>query len=219
MNYTEQLLTVMNSVGDRELIVICDFDGTITTADSDKTMNAMAKYCGYDSEFAKARDALYQEYAPQVEKAEGDEKRKLERKWWTAQMNLLQKAPLTPEAYVDAANKLNFTIREEAAELLAYCEEHEIPVFVVSAGLGNLAIPLLAFSGNLSMNMRVLSNFVRYEEGKAISYTPVVTPSNKSDHLFMELSFHDKYYAVIFGDKNSDLNLLPPEISTSVLVE
>jgi len=219
MTYTEHLITVMNSIGDREPIVICDFDGTVTWPESDKTMNAMAKYFGYDSAFAQDRDKLYQEYFPQLEKAEGEERAALQQKWWREQMALIIKHQLPPECYTEAIRKLKFDIRKEASDLFRFCEEHDIPVFVVSAGLGNLIIPLLAFSDNLSMNMRVLSNFVRYAEDKPVSYTPVVTPSNKGDHLYLELSEFENYYAVLFGNEEADLHILPEEISTSILVK
>ena len=62
MSYLENLIMLMDNAGDKEIIVVCDFDGTITTSDSDVTMNAMAKIAGYDSDFSKARTALYNEY-------------------------------------------------------------------------------------------------------------------------------------------------------------
>ena len=63
MSFKEEIVKVLNNAGDKEIIVVCDFDGTITTAESDVTMNGMAKFFGYDSDFAKERTALYEEYA------------------------------------------------------------------------------------------------------------------------------------------------------------
>ncbi|MBR6952142.1 MAG: haloacid dehalogenase-like hydrolase [Oscillospiraceae bacterium] len=216
MYYLEQLVAARDAAGDREVVVVCDFDGTITTADSDVTMNAMAKAVGYDSSFSQARDELYREYAPALEQAAEGERAALERKWWNGQMAQFLRYPIPPEAYTDALTNLHFELRPEAAELLRYCEENDVPVFIVSAGLGNLIIPILAWSGLLSPNLRVLSNFVRYDGEKAVSYTAPVTPSNKRTHLQMELSAFDHYIAVVYGDKEEDLDLLPPEISVPV---
>ena len=219
MSYLEELVKVMDSAGDKEVIVVCDFDGTLTEAGSDSSMNGMAKAMGYDSDFAKARDALYHEYAPLIEAADEETAYKLYDKWWKAQMNLFTGFNLPPESYTDALGRLNLTIRSEAATLLKFCEKQDIPVFVVSAGLGNLIIPTLAFSGLLSMNMRVLANFVRYNEEKAVSYTPVVTPVNKAAHLYLELEEFENYHAVVFGNEARDLRILPEEICTAVKVD
>jgi len=82
-----------------------------------------------------------------------------------------------------------------------------------------MIIPLLAFSGNLSANMRVIANFVRYDEDKPVSYTPVVTPANKSSHLALELEPFDNFHAVVFGNEQADLEIIPAELCTTVLIE
>lgn len=82
-----------------------------------------------------------------------------------------------------------------------------------------MIIPLLAFSGNLSGNMRVISNFIRYNGDTPVSYTPVVTPLNKSSHMALELEPFDNYHAVVFGNEQSDLSIIPEEMSTAILVK
>lgn len=221
MSFKEEIVKVMDSAGNKEIIVVCDFDGTITTADSDVTMNAIAKYLGYDSPLAQERTALYEEYGKYLDSSYADSttRYKMQNKWWSAQMELFKKHNIAPESFTAAGGKLNFTLRKDACDMFAFCDKNDIPVFIVSSGLGNMIIPLLAFSGNLSGNMRVISNFVRYNEDKPVSYTPVVTPMNKSSHLALELEPFDNYYAVVFGNEQSDLELLPEDLCTTVLVE
>ena len=216
MYYLEKMITALDAAGDREIVAVCDFDGTITTADSDVTMNAMAKALGYDSEFARGRDQLYRKYRPALEQATDEERASLERKWWNDQMALFLHHHIPSASYTDALKSLDFRLRPEAAELLRYCEENDIPVYIVSAGLGNLIIPILAWSGCLSPNLRVLANFVRYDGEKAVSYTAPVTPANKALHLQMELAAFDNYFAVVYGNTEEDLKLLPPEIGIPV---
>ena len=219
MSYLENLIMLMDNAGDKEIIVVCDFDGTITTSDSDVTMSAMAKIAGYDSDFSKARTALYNEYGRYLTPSDNEEERyKMLEKWWKQQMELFKKYNFPPESYTEAIKKLKITLRDGMPELLSYCEKNDIPVFIVSAGLGNLIIPILAFSGNLSMNMRVLSNFVRYDGDKAVSYTPVVTPMNKRAHLSLELGAFDSFHALVFGDNASDLDIFPDDICTKVKI-
>ena len=219
MYYLEQMVAAMDAAGSREIVAVCDFDGTLTTADSDVTMNAMAKVMGYDSAFSRARDELYREYRPALDRAAEEERPALERKWWNAQMALFLQHQIPPDSYTGALKDLDFRLRPEAVELLRYCEEHDVPVFIVSAGLGNLIIPILAWSGCLSPNLRVLANFVRYDGEKAVSYTAPVTPANKGTHLQMELSAFDNYLAVVYGNTEEDLKLLSPEISIPVRAE
>ena len=219
MYYLEKMIAARDAAGSREIVAVCDFDGTITTADSDVTMNAMAKALGYDSEFSRGRDELYRKYRPALDQAPDEERAPLERKWWNAQMALFLQHQIPPESYTDALKSLDFRLRLEAAELLRYCEENDIPVYIVSAGLGNLIIPILAWSGCLSPNLRVIANFVRYDGKKAVSYTAPVTPANKGAHLKMELSAFDNFIAVVYGNTEEDLKLLPPEISIPVIAE
>ena len=219
MSFVEELVKVMDCAGDKEIIVVCDFDGTLTTSDSAVTMNGMAKYLGYDSDFSKERSALYEEYGKYLSPGEDEDTRyKMLEKWWRAQMELFKKYSVPPDSYTDACSKLGIILRDGVGELMAFCEKHDIPVFVVSAGLGNMIIPILAFSGCLSMNMRALSNFVRYKDDKPVSITPVVTPVNKASHLYLELESFDNYHAVVFGNCDDDLNLLPQELCTTVKV-
>ena len=58
-----------------------------------------------------------------------------------------------------------------------------------------------------------------YDEDKPVSYTPVVTPMNKSSHLALELEPFDNFHAVVFGNEESDLSIVPPELSTAVLIK
>ncbi len=219
MTYLEELIKILDSAGDKEVIVICDFDGTLTSAKSDVTMNAMAKYFGYDSDFAKERTALYGQYGKYLAPSDDAERYKALNKWWSAQMQLFKKYNIAPEAYSDAAAKLDFELHDGTYELLSYCEKQDIPVFVVSCGLGNMIIPILAMSGLLSMNMRVIANFIRYDGDAPISYTPVVTPANKAAHVTLELEEFENYYALVIGNKKEDITLLPEDISTGILVE
>ena len=182
-------------------------------------MNGMAKFFGYDSDFAKERTALYEEYGKYLTEGDDLTRYKMQNKWWSAQMELFKKYNVSPESYTNAGGKLNFMLRKDACDMLAFCDKNDIPVFIVSSGLGNMIIPLLLFSGNLSANMRVIANFVRYDEDKPVSYTPVVTPMNKSSHLALELEPFDNFHAVVFGNEESDLSIVPPELSTSVLIK
>ena len=218
MSFKEEIVKVLDCAGDREIIVVCDFDGTITTSGSDVTMNAMAKFFGYDSDFAKERTALFEEYSKYLTEGDDMTRYKMQSKWWSAQMDLFRKYNVSPESYTNAGGKLNFELRKDACDMLAFCDKNDIPVFIVSSGLGNIIIPILAFSGNLSANMRVIANFVRYDEDKPVSYTPVVTPMSKSAHLALELEPFDNYHAVVFGNEEADLAILPPELCTTVLV-
>ncbi|MBQ8830005.1 MAG: haloacid dehalogenase-like hydrolase [Oscillospiraceae bacterium] len=219
MSFKEEIVKVLNNAGDKEIIVVCDFDGTITTADSDVTMNGMAKFFGYESDFAKDRTALYEEYGKYLTEGDDMTRYKMQNKWWSAQMELFKKHNVAPDSYTNAGGKLNFMLRKDACDMLAFCDKNDIPVFIVSSGLGNMIIPLLAFSGNLSGNMRVIANFVRYDEDKPVSYTPVVTPMNKSAHLALELEPFENYHAVVFGNEQSDLGIIPADLCTTVLIE
>ena len=219
MSFKEEIVKVLNNAGDKEIIVVCDFDGTITTLESDVTMNGMAKFFGYDSDFAKERTALYEEYGKYLNEEDAVTRYKMLNKWWSGQMDLFKKYNVSPDSYTNAGGKLNFMLREDACDMLAFCDKNDIPVFIISSGLGNMIIPLLAFSGNLSANMRVIANFVRYDEDKPVSYTPVVTPANKSSHLALELEPFENYHAVVFGNEQSDLDIIPDELCTKVLIE
>ena len=219
MSFKEEIVKVLNNAGDKEIIVVCDFDGTITTLESDVTMNGMAKFFGYDSDFAKERTALYEEYGKYLNEEDAVTRYKMLNKWWSGQMDLFKKYNVSPDSYTNAGGKLNFMLRKDACDMLAFCDKNDIPVFIVSSGLGNMIIPLLAFSGNLSANMRVIANFVRYDEDKPVSYTPVVTPANKSSHLALELEPFENYHAVVFGNEQSDLDIIPDELCTKVLIE
>ena len=74
--------------------------------------------------------------------------------------------------------------RPESLELLRFCLEKEIPVWIVSAGLENVIRFWLGQQEIPDEKIRILANRIRYREEKPAGQGPVITAWNKKERFF-----------------------------------
>lgn len=185
-----------------ELVLVCDFDGSLTSEQSKSSMNAMAHYLGPENDYSKARDKLYQRFRPILESSDTTKKRKdILSQWWQEQMMLLLSSEIGESQLEAAAAKVPIELRPESKVLLS----SRIPLYIVSAGLGNIISALLRQWGYLSKNITILSNYLVYNGGHPLSFTPVVHPLNKEEIWNREATEkHKESRLLLIGNRDED---------------
>src|SRR5699024_3017615 len=101
--------------------------------------------------------------------------------WWEKQLELYVTEQVSEEILARAAALLE--PRTEILELLRFCLEKEIPVWIVSAGLENVIRFWLGQQEIPDEKIRILANRIRYGEEKPAGQVPVITAWNKKERF------------------------------------
>ena len=197
---TEGTKKILELLQKTDGVLVTDFDGTLTRSGS--SLHQAAKVLGENSSLARERDRLYRIYGQKAAaKNGGGEEASL--LWWKEQMELYVRENLPQEIFQRAAEALR--PREECTELLASCMREKIPVFVVSAGLGNVISFWLLRQGIFGEGLFLTANQIDYREERACGYRKPVTPWNKAERFFEEAGRYKEHYLVFLGDRKEDL--------------
>lgn len=174
-------------------ILVTDFDKTIT--ESGSSIYASVHVLGKNSSFGQAREALYQFYHKRLPEEA--------KHWWQEQMKLYIREQVLEDTLKEAAELLRE--RSGCVQLLKTCISQNVPVWIVSAGLGNVIDFWLENHGISKEKVHVLANYLVYEEQKPVAYTELVTAWNKKK-LFLEKSGEQEERQLLqLGDCREDL--------------
>ncbi|MBR5510556.1 MAG: haloacid dehalogenase-like hydrolase [Lachnospiraceae bacterium] len=193
---------VWNALQEKNRILVCDFDGTLTVSGS--SMHGIVRVLGEAAPITKARDSLYMQYGKMLKTEENiSVKKQLAMKWWQAQMDLFIQYNIQENLFRKVAKQL--TPRDEAVDLLEKCREAMIPVWIVSAGVANVIEAWLEQQGLSGSGIYILANRVCYEDGMAVGCSDLVTPWNKAEMFFKSIETDSDFTLVFLGDQKEDV--------------
>ena len=127
--------------------VVVDFDKTITTHDSDDSWEISGKLLG--KKFNKEIEALWTKYRP-IEldfKMPFEEKKQNMEKWHEECMKLFHKYNLTNEQIIQSIQTGNMSMRDGGKRFFKKAYDENIPVIILSAGIGNVIEEFLKQQG------------------------------------------------------------------------
>lgn len=193
---------VWHALQEKDSILVCDFDGTLTTSGS--SMHGIVRVMESTAPFVQDRDQLYMEYGKRIKgESESAVKKELAELWWKEQMKLFIKYEVPENLFLESARIL--PPREEAVRLLTQCRNHQIPVWIVSAGMANVIECWLKCYEVANKDIHILANRVFYENGKPVNYVYPVTPWNKAEIFFQTVSINGNKELVFLGDRKEDV--------------
>ena len=194
--------------------VISDFDQTITSGSS---VGSWGINLDKSEEFSKERDALYNYYRPiEVDNViDRAEKFKLMEDWYGKSLNMLIKYNVTEEAIEKTVKTGKFKLRDGAIEFLQKMYNDNVPVLMLSAGIGNVIIKVLEYNNVWLDNMKLDSNFLIFKnkEIEGISNKIIHTMNKNAESLLEKFGdlVKDKKNIILFGDVLSDINMVKKE--------
>ena len=199
------------------MYVVIDFDKTITDSDSQDSWDATG--INLSKDFKKDIDDLYEKYMP-VEinyKIPYEEKYKDMERWYNDCMNLYYTYSLTKEKLEEAVNTSKLKFRKGAKEFLKNMYESNIPVIVISAGIGNTIELFLKKNNSLYKNMCIISNFIKFDENGNMKKfeEDIIHSMNKNlKHdlpKYFKEEIEKRKYSLLLGDVLDDLKMVPEE--------
>lgn len=203
---------------DNSIYVLTDFDRTLTLGSSSTSWSILSKSNMVPKEYVVQRNAYYDYYRPIEidETLSYDVKNKLMKEWWEKHINLFVKYKLSEEVINKASRDIRvMSFREGAKEFLANMKERNIPVIIISAGIGNFIKQFLEDNNAYYDNIFIVSNFIKFENKVACGVMDNITHSLNKNEVSMPNNVKEllkgRENAIVLGDGLSDIRMVSEE--------
>jgi len=188
-----------------DLIVITDFDATLTAGDSDQCHDLMGMSPLLSSSFRE-------DFAPLLDWASNTAIDGVE--WWDRAHSFMIKHGMPPRQLIPRlVREAKMTPRPGALELLKRLETLGVPVLIVSAGVSDVIEEFLRQHGALSENVTICSNRLNYAADsapKSVSPDPPITSFTKQYAYQSASTFFsahaDRRALIVLGDSVTDID-------------
>lgn len=133
--------------------------------------------------------------------------------WYNRNIETLVKFNITKELVEYVANNQNIMeLRDGAKEFLKSMNDKNIPVIIISAGVGNIIEKFLINNECYFDNIYIASNFLEYENGVVcgVRNNNLIHPLNKNKiYLPIDISkkIEKRRNSIILGDSIFDINM------------
>ena len=137
--YNSDKVKNIKNISDNSLYVVTDFDRTLTLGSSKSSWEILSSSF-VDKNYIVERDKLAKIYRPIEVDETIDEKTKNKKmvKWWQKHIELLIKYKLKEEVINNAIKDVNIMDKRSGLiEMLTSFHKRNIPVIIISAGIGN----------------------------------------------------------------------------------
>lgn len=197
--------------------VVMDFDKTITTANGTDSWTIIQNPNIMNPNFYKDSLLLYEKYGPleMDYTLDGITKSNYMKDWYFSVMNLTYFYDLTYDKLLACVKSGNMPFRNGFKSFLNFLYDYNIPVIILSAGIGNVIFESLKLNDCFYDNIYIVSNFIKFEDNHMLPFTDdIIYTSNKSiDKLpdYASKKIENKDYILLFGDLIEDLHMVHKE--------
>ena len=197
------------------LYVVTDFDRTLTSHDSETSWNILSQSNIMGDEYCKERKAFFDYYRP-IELdpyIDHNTKNNLMVEWWEKHIELFIKYKLSESTIDTACKNINvMAFRKGAKNFLQTMKELNIPVIIISAGIGNFIKEFLIANNCDFDNIHIISNFIKFNDGIAVGVSDNIIHSlNKNEvELPKEIlaKIQHRKNIILFGDSVADILMI-----------
>lgn len=210
----ENTLERIKEWSDDSIYVLTDFDRTITAGNSDTSWGILSKSDMVPKEYVNERQELYNYYRPYEidETLDYETKNRLMSEWWNKHIGLLIKYQMSEEVINEAARNLRvMSFRDGAKEFLENMRDRNIPIIIISAGIGNFIKQFLINNNCDFDNIFIVSNFINFKNGIAVGFNDaVIYPMNKNEVFLpdnIKELIKNRPNAILLGDSISDIRM------------
>ncbi len=215
INYKKETLEKISNWDKDTIHILADFDRTLTVGESESSWGILSTGNFIKEEYKKERQDLYNFYRPIEIDEEMDfaKKNKLMIEWWTKHISLFIKYKLTEDVIIDAVRDIKvLKFRDGAIDLLHSMKERDIPIIIISAGIGNIIEEFLKNNNCYFDNIYIVSNFIKFENGIAVGLEDNIIHSlNKNEALLpdnIKSVIKNRPNVILFGDQIADTKMI-----------
>lgn len=106
----------------------------------------------------------------------------------------------------------NIVLRDGFNDFLSSLHMYNIPIVILSAGIGNVILELFKLNHCLYDNIYIISNFITFENNLMLPFdSKIIHTCNKSISIIpfsVTQKVNDMDYILLFGDLLQDLNMI-----------
>lgn len=191
----------------KNVYVVADFDRTITKGNSKTSWSILASSDLVPKTYIEERQALYDYYRPIEinESMDFELKSSLVKEWFKKHIELLIKYQVKEKDFETAATDLRvLEFRPGAKYFLEFLHENNIPLIIISAGIGNFIEMFLKNNNCYYNNIYISSNKIIFKDGIAVGVdNNIVHSLNKNEVSLPEEiqnSVKDRNNIILLGD-------------------
>lgn len=191
--------------------IITDFDRTLTTRKSEPTMGIVPQYLG--GECLKKRTEIFNYYRPLELDYTIDiiKKQEIMKEWANKSFSLLSQY-VTQDTIDKSLENANLYFRDGVKEFLQEMANKNIPIIVMSSGIGNIIKAFFEKEKCMFENIEIVSNFFEFIEEKTyINLNNLMATSNKDYTKIPEKlrkQLQNKQKAILLGDLVEDIKMI-----------
>ncbi|XP_061931671.1 7-methylguanosine phosphate-specific 5'-nucleotidase isoform X1 [Apis cerana] len=230
----KNLLRTINTMltgGCNSLQIVTDFDLTLTKqhVNGKKVLSSFGIFskCKQLPEiYTKESNRLYKKYRP----IEIDPDLSIQIKteamtdWMIAAEEILKGIPFDPNEISEVSKIYGTNLRDGTKELLTKLYLAEVPVLVFSAGLGDIVQAILENQEVLFNNVKIISNFLKYEDGKLAGFQNegLIHVFNKNEHAIEQeyfKVFEKRKNILLMGDTIGDASMVDGMLNTCAVLK
>jgi len=215
INNEKKLKRIKN---EKDIFVITDFDRTLTTKESEPSMGIIPEYLG--GKCLEERLKIFKHFRP-IEldyTIDSKEKEKLMQNWARESFLLLSKY-ITKENIEESIINAKLHLREGAKNFLEELNNYNIPVIIMSSGIGNIVEAFLKKEDCLHSNY-IVSNFFEFNDKPVIDFDNIMATSNKNYSRIpkkIRKIIENKDAGLLFGDLVEDIKMIDKKMINNTL--
>ncbi|GJQ84706.1 hypothetical protein Trydic_g21113 [Trypoxylus dichotomus] len=207
--------------GTNKLQVILDFDRTITK----QHVNGARQYSSFGI-FEKC-PSLPGSYVTTVTQLNGkympieidplmprEEKKRHMEDWWRLSEEALIGLTIPTSEIEEVVKEIKPPLRDDCIEFFRNAAKQMVPILVFSAGLGQTVVSVLKYHGILDDNVKVVANFLKYDEDGVIQGfrdSIIINVFNKNESVLCGTEYYktikDRTNAIVVGDSLGDATM------------
>ena len=208
----------INDWADDSIYVLTDFDRTITVGNSESSWSILSKSDLVPKEYVVERQAFFDQYRPfEINEAlDYDTKNSLMSEWWIKHISLFVKYKLSEDVITTATKNLRvMAFRDGAKEFLEDMKKRNVPVIIISAGIGNFIQQFLIKNDCEFDNIYIVSNFIKFKNGIADGVASSVIHSLNKNEVSLsndvKAKIANRPNIILLGDQTSDIRMAAEE--------
>ncbi len=204
--------------------ILTDFDRTLTKGNSESSWGVLSKSNLIDKDYIETRGKLYEYYRPYEVDLTMDynTKNRLMVEWWSNHIKLLVKYKFREE-YIEKVIRDTkvLSFRKGVVEFFNNMHNNNVPIVIVSAGIGNFIDEFLKQNGIMYDNVYIISNFIKFVDGIAVGIEGNIIHSlNKNEECIpdsVKNIIKDIENVVVIGDGVDDVKMVDDEKRSDAL--
>ena len=209
--YNNKKIDKLKSISYNDLYILTDFDGTITLGSKNSSWASIFKNPKVSEDFKKECIKIYNYYHKYEldEKISLDDKCLIMEEWYQKNIQTLIEYKITKDIIIESSDML---LREGTKEFFKEMNEKNIPVIIISAGVGDIIEQELKIKNCYFDNMHIISNYLKYENDLIVGFkdNKIIHPLNKnnvslSNEINAEIS--NRNNILLFGNSIFDTKI------------